>query len=176
MEAAQGLALAFLDIAFALRVGQAGGLSRSLALTQREEHVVKLFGKAVDGGAGFGGAGVEPREVGEQQPHVKALPLPHRLAPIPDRLGRPHDRALGQHLLRRRPRMKQGRLPPGGKSRIAAAAHIARAAEVFEEARDQEGGEGMAAGERGGWRGKSPLLFRGGGSGVVARVFKCACR
>ncbi|OYW50902.1 MAG: hypothetical protein B7Y36_11290 [Novosphingobium sp. 28-62-57] len=191
VEAAQGMAFAVLDIGLARGIGQTGGLRRALTLAQREEHVVEFFGEAVDRGAGLGGAGIEPREVGEQQPRIKALSLPHGLAAIPDRLGRPHDRPLGQDLLRRRPRMKQGRLPPGGKGRIAAAAHIsrllrnprrqrrrahiARPAEVFEETRDEEGRESMAPGERRGGH-KSPLLFRGGGLGVVAFGLKCGCR
>ncbi|WP_162895990.1 hypothetical protein [Novosphingobium sp. THN1] len=111
----------------------------------------------MDGLRGLRGAGIEPGEMGEQQPRVEALALAHRLAPEPDRLGGAMERALGKDLLGRLARMEQRSVPRGSKGRIAATADIGRlrrhprhlrrrahlpvTAEVFEEQRDARGRE-----------------------------------
>ncbi|MBA4088761.1 MAG: hypothetical protein C0491_13320 [Novosphingobium sp.] len=112
--------------AFARRVGEAGGGGGVLPRGEREEHVVEVLGEVVDGLRSLRGAGVEPCEMGEQEPRVEALALAHRLAPEPDRLGGAMERALGKDLLGRLARMEQRSVPRGSKGRIAATADIGR--------------------------------------------------
>jgi hypothetical protein len=152
-----------LEEAGARRVGPAGGGGDIRALGQGQEHAVEVLGKVVDGLGRGGGAGIEPGEMGEEEPRVEALALAHRLAPEPDRLGGAMERAGDEDLLGRLARMDQRRVPPGGKGRIAATADIGRllrhprhprrhahlpvAAEMFEEPGDANGGELVGVGE-----------------------------
>lgn len=143
--------------------------------------------QVVDGLRGLRGAGVEPREVRQQQARIEAPPLAHRLAPEPDRLGGAVERAGGKHLLGRLARMEQRSVPRRGKGRIAATADIGRlrrhprhlrrrahlpmAAEVFEKLRDANGSELVGVEECGSAVAYPPSRRReglGGGPATVA--------
>jgi len=72
------------------------------------------------------GHAIEPAEMGEQQPPVEAPPTADKLAAIPDVLLDAVDRAIGQHLLDRGPRLDQRRRRALAESEVAPPQPIGR--------------------------------------------------
>jgi hypothetical protein len=164
-----------------------GGEARGLLAGKQGQQLVEPRGPG--GGKRIAlGRAVEPGEMGEQEAAVVAAAAGHLLAMVEHRLLHALERALGQHGLGMGAGEDEGRIPPGGKPRAAAAADIGRLrgkpnprtgradrpghGEVMEEAGLALGGEGVVAGGalvHGGGRGFTPFGFAQGKLALRAR-------
>jgi len=164
-----------------------GGEARGLLAGKHGQQLVEPRGPG--GGKRIAlGRAVEPGEMGEQEAAVVAAAAGDLLAMVEHRLLHALERALGQHGLGMGAGEDEGRIPPGGEARAAAAADIGRLrrqgdprtgradraghGEVMEEAGLALGGEAVVAGfdlVRGGGRGFTPFGFAEGELTLRAR-------
>ena len=164
-----------------------GGEARGLLAGKQGQQLVEPRGPG--GGKRIAlGRAVEPGEMGEQEAAVVAAAAGDLLAMVEHRLLHALERALGQHGLGMGAGEDEGRIPPGGEARAAAAADIGRLrrqgdprtgrpdraghGEVMEEPGLALGGEAVVPGfalVRGGCRRFTPFGFAQGELALRAR-------